>query len=150
MDSITNKFTIFSAEVSNFMDKTTSEITYVVKTCNDTVFQLKEMKDYVDHFADNLILNSQQILVDTSAGFSTKPLPLTDVLRLCTNNFDDIQKISQQHESHLNKVDSELETKAPDSVLFNVTNLEKKVATIELHIKKEEEQGLGVSVSLIE
>lgn len=128
------------------MDKTTSEITYVVKTCNDTVFQLKEMKDYVDHFADNLILNSQQILVDTSAGFSTKPLPLTDVLRLCTNNFDDIQKISQQHESHLNKVDSELETKAPDSVLFNVTNLEKKVATIELHIKKEEEQGLGVSV----
>ena len=111
----------------------------------ETQFQLKEMKDYVDHFADNLVLNSQQITVDTYAGFSSKPTTLTEVLKMCNTNFEDIGVVNNKQDESIAKIFTDLETKAPDSVLFNITTLEKKVGTIELHIQKEEEQGMGVS-----
>jgi hypothetical protein len=128
------------------MSDTTKLMTSLHDECKETQFQLKEMKDYVDHFADNLVLNSQQITVDTHAGFASKPITLTEVLKICNSNFDDINGVNHTQGEQITKIFGDLETKAPDSVLFNITTLEKKVATIELHIQKEEEQGMGVSL----
>ena len=131
------------------MSDTTKVMTDLKDGFQETQFQLKEMKDYVDHFADNLVLNSQQITVDTYAGFSSKPTTLTEVLKMCNTNFEDITNVNKAQDEQLAKAFADLETKAPDSILFNITTLEKKVGTIELHIQKEEEQGMGVRVDCI-
>jgi hypothetical protein len=125
------------------MSDTTKVMTTLQDGFAETQFQLKEMKDYVDHFADNLVLNSQQITVDTYAGFSNKPATLTEILKLCHNNFEDIVGVNNKQNEEITKMFGDLDTKAPDSVLFNIMTLEKKVGTIELHIQKEEEQGMG-------
>jgi hypothetical protein len=143
VDELATKFQFFSDEVSTYMTQNTAQVDRLQKSNDDTVFQLKEMKDYVDHFADNLILNSQQIMVDVQAGFGTKPTSLTEVLKTCNSNFYDIDEINTKQDEQITKIFADLDTKAPDSVLFNISTLEKKVATIELHIKKEEEQGMG-------
>lgn len=141
VETLSNKFTKFSTEVAEYMDVNTKQMLSVQTSCDETQFQLKEMKDYVDHFADNLILNSSQITVDTYAGFSSKPIPLTEVLRMCTNNFNEMSTLTSRQAEQMTKLASSLDTKAPDSILFNISTLEKKVGTIELHIQKEEEQG---------
>lgn len=140
MEVLSNKFTQFSSEVTEYTSK---KLVTMQTSCDETVFELKEMKDYVDHFADNLVLNSQQITVDTYAGFSSKPITLTEVLRMCNGQFIDIAAISNKQDEKLVKVAADLDTKAPDTLVFNVSTLEKKVGTIELHIQKEEEQGIG-------
>ena len=35
----------------------------------------------MEHFADNLILPSSQITVEASSGFSSRPMPLLEVLK---------------------------------------------------------------------
>lgn len=125
------------------MDNNNKNIANMQETCDKTVFQLKEMKDYVDHFADNIVLNSQQITVDTYAGFSSKPITLTEVLKMCNGQFVDITGINTRQDEQITKIVADLDTKAPDTIVFNVSTLEKKVGTIELHIQKEEEQGIG-------
>ena len=143
METLSNKFNQFSTEVTEYMDNNNKNIATMQDTCDKTVFQLKEMKDYVDHFADNLVLNSQQITVDTYAGFSSKPITLTEVLRMCNGQFVDITGINSRQDEQITKLFADLDTKAPDTIVFNVATLEKKVGTIELHIQKEEEQGIG-------
>eukprot|EP01033_Poteriospumella_lacustris_P007943 gene7943-5716_t len=143
VETLSNKFNQFSTEVTEYMDNNNKNIATMQDTCDKTVFQLKEMKDYVDHFADNLVLNSQQITVDTYAGFSSKPITLTEVLRMCNGQFVDITGINSRQDEQITKLFADLDTKAPDTIVFNVATLEKKVGTIELHIQKEEEQGIG-------
>lgn len=143
VETLSNKFNQFSTELVEYMDKNDKNISTVQETCDKTVFQLKELKDYVDHFADNLVLNSQQITVDTYAGFSSKPITLTEVLRMCNGQFVDITGINTRQDEQITKLFADLDTKAPDTIVFNVSTLEKKVGTIELHIQKEEEQGIG-------
>jgi Tfp pilus assembly protein PilE len=143
VDELAQSFETFTGNVNSYMQENTTHVERLQQSNDDTVFKLKEMQEYVDHFADNLVLNSQQIMVDSQAGFNSKPMNLTDVLRACSSNFLDLGDSNKIRDEQLAKAFSELDTKAPDSVLFNVSTLEKKVATIELHIKKEEEQGLG-------
>eukprot|EP01042_Synura_sphagnicola_P006327 gene6327-8085_t len=143
VETLSNKFNQFSTEVTEYMDNNNKNIATMQDTCDKTVFQLKEMKDYVDHFADNLVLNSQQITVDTYAGFSSKPITLTEVLRMCNGQFVDITGINSRQDEQITKLFADLDPKAPDTIVFNVATLEKKVGTIELHIQKEEEQGIG-------
>lgn len=146
METLTNKFNEFTIETRGFVAETSKTVNSLQTLCNETQFQLKEIKDYVDHFGDNLILNSQQIIVDTHTGFSNRPVTLTEVLRICRGNFDDITQVDKTQDERLEKAFAEIDSKAPDSILFNIATLEKKVGTIELHIQKEEEQGLGVSI----
>lgn len=148
VEELATKFNGFHETVSTYMTENTKQVHRLQLSSDETQFQLKELKDYVDHFADNLVLNSQQIMVDVQAGFNSKPISLTDVLKQCTNNFNDINDMNKLQGEQITKIFSDLDTKAPDSVLFNISTLEKKVATIELHIKKEEEQGMGVSSNL--
>ena len=121
-------------------------ITNVEESCKDTQFQLKELKDYVDHFADNLVLSSGQITVEVDAGFSVKPVSLTETLKLARTTLTEIETGAEKAEEKMEQMSQDLETKAPDTVLFNVNTLERKVSTIEVHLRKEEEQGIGVSV----
>eukprot|EP00599_Poterioochromonas_sp_BG-1_P008007 CAMPEP_0173150978 /NCGR_PEP_ID=MMETSP1105-20130129/11295_1 /TAXON_ID=2985 /ORGANISM="Ochromonas sp., Strain BG-1" /LENGTH=618 /DNA_ID=CAMNT_0014066243 /DNA_START=79 /DNA_END=1935 /DNA_ORIENTATION=- len=143
VEQLAGKFELFSHQVNDHMSESTKSMTDLQDGFKETQFQLREMKDYVDHFADNLVLNSQQITVDTYAGFSSKPITLTEVLKMCNTNFEDVTTVNNTQNEQITKIFNDLETKAPDSVLFNITTLEKKVGTIELHIQKEEEQGMG-------
>ena len=120
-------------------------IAEVEGSCKDTQFQLKELKDYVDHFADNLVLSSGQITVETDAGFTAKPVSLTETLKLARGTLTEIETGAERADAKIEQIFTDLETKAPDTVLFNVSTLERKVSTIEMHLRKEEEQGIGVS-----
>jgi len=123
-----------------------SSITTVEESCKDTQFQLKELKDYVDHFADNLVLSSGQITVEVDSGFSVKPVSLTETLKLARTTLTEIETGAERTTEQIEQINQDLETKAPDTVLFNVNTLERKVSTIEVHLRKEEEQGIGVRV----
>ena len=144
MENLSARYNKFSGEVTEFMVDAKRTLTTVQDSCNDTQFQLKELKDYVDHFADNLILSSNQITVDAEVGFGAKVMPLTEALTLCKQSFTDIEQGQKDMTEQITRISEDLETKAPDSILFNVSTLEKKVGTIELHLQKEEEQGMGV------
>ena len=140
------RYNKFSTEVGEFMANVGATITTVEESCKDTQFQLKELKDYVDHFADNLVLSSGQITVEVDAGFSVKPVSLTETLKLARTTLTEIETGAEKAEEKMEQMSQDLETKAPDTVLFNVNTLERKVSTIEVHLRKEEEQGIGVSI----
>eukprot|EP01035_Chromulina_nebulosa_P021434 gene21434-27764_t len=78
IDGLHADFTKFSAEVNEFMVDTNSFVTNVKTAMTETQFIVKELKQYVDHFGDNLILSSSQITVDPQLGFSSKPISLSD------------------------------------------------------------------------
>ncbi|RYH24333.1 hypothetical protein EON65_16890 [archaeon] len=143
MDNLAGEFNKFAVNTTELLNQTTKTVSILQTSCDETQFQLKEMKDYVDHFADNLVLNSQQIMVDSYAGFANRPLNLTEIMRMCRSSLDEINNTDKVQSEKIAKAFAELDTKAPDSVLFNIATLEKKVGTIELHIQKEEEQGMG-------
>jgi len=130
--------------VGEFIANVGATITTVEESCKDTQFQLKELKDYVDHFADNLVLSSGQITVEVDSGFSVKPVSLTETLKLARTTLTEIEAGAEKAEEKMEQMSQDLETKAPDTVLFNVNTLERKVSTIEVHLRKEEEQGIGV------
>jgi len=140
------RYNKFSTEVGEFIANVGATITTVEESCKDTQFQLKELKDYVDHFADNLVLSSGQITVEVDSGFSVKPVSLTETLKLARTTLTEIEAGAEKAEEKMEQMSQDLETKAPDTVLFNVNTLERKVSTIEVHLRKEEEQGIGVRV----
>lgn len=145
MDALASDFSKFNAEVNGFMVDTNSFMSNLKTAMAETQFIVKELKQYVDHFGDNLILSSSQITVDPQLGFSSKPISLSDTLKQCSNNFRNLTEKSEGHEENIVKMLKDIDTKAPDSVLVNVHTLEKKVHTIEVHLQKEEEIGIGVT-----
>jgi hypothetical protein len=115
----------------------------VDKRANDTIFQLKELKVYVETFADNLILPSSQITVEASSGYGNRPVPLLEVLKsfvsINANNADALKDHNERLVSQAEKID----TKADDGIIHDVKGIARKVTAIENHILKEEEQGIG-------
>ena len=118
-------------------------LTALDNKANDTIFQLKELKDYVDHFGDNLILPSSQITVEASAGYDTRPKPLLEVLKMSNERMQDAQDSLKEHTARLNTHKEEIDSKADEGVIHEVKGLQRKVSTIENHILKDEEQGVG-------
>ena len=110
---------------------------------NETQFQLKELRHYVDHFGDNLILASNQITVESSAGFSTRPLSLLQVLTQTNGVIHDIECNIEENTKNILSNTSAIDMKADNTILFNVDTLETKVKAIEAHLKREEEQGIS-------
>jgi hypothetical protein len=145
IESLAMRYNKFSSEVGEFMSGVGTTIANVESSCRDTQFQLKELKDYVDHFADNLVLSSGQITVETDAGFTPKPISLTETLKLARGTLTELETGAERTGERVEQIAADLETKAPDTVLFNVNTLERKVSTIEVHLRKEGEQGIGVS-----
>lgn len=131
--------------MSDYVTNTNRSIAVVDKKSNDIQFELKELKEYVDHFGDNLVLPSSQIRVETSAKFSSRPITLLEVLTMCSDNFEEAENSRKDHDDRLVTQAEEISKKAPDSIVFNVHTLEKKVTNIEYILQKEEEQGIGVS-----
>lgn len=148
IENLSMRYNKFSTEVGEFMANVGASITTVEGSCRDTQFQLKELKDYVDHFADNLVLSSGQITVETDAGFTAKPVSLTETLKLARTTLTEIETGAEKTEEKIEQICTDLDSKAPDTVLFNVSTLERKVSTIEVHLRKEEEQGIGVRMVL--
>lgn len=130
------------------MSDNTRELSMIKETNTSVEFQVKELKDYVDHFGDNLYLSSSQINVEVSTGFATKPISLSEVLKQCNSTFAEQEVQNTGTDEHISNIQKDLATKAPDSVLFNIGTLERKVKTIEIHLQKEEEQGIGVRFKL--
>ena len=110
---------------------------------NETIFQLKELKEYVDHFGDNLILPSSQITVEASAGFDSRPKQLLEVLKMTNERMTDSADQLKEHSARLKAQKEEIDTKADEGVIHEVKGLQRKVAAIENHILKDEEQGVG-------
>eukprot|EP01032_Pedospumella_encystans_P030110 gene30110-33988_t len=133
LENLSLRYNKFSTEVGEFIANVGATITTVEESCKDTQFQLKELKDYVDHFADNLVLSSGQITVEVDAGFSVKPVSLTETLKLARTTLTEIETGAEKAEEKMEQMSQDLETKAPDTVLFNVNTLERKVSTIEVH-----------------
>ena len=131
------------AEFGEYTVKTDDAISVLDNKNNETQFQLKELRDYVDHFGDNLILSSTQITVESTAGFSTKPLNLLEVLKKCNSNLVDIEHHLETTTEQVTQNSAKIELKADNTILFNVDVLENKVRAIEAHLKREEEQGVN-------
>ena len=131
------------AEFGQYTIKTDNAIVELDNKNNETQFQLKELRDYVDHFGDNLILSSTQITVESTAGFSTKPLNLLDVLKKCNGQLVDLEHHLETTTEQVTQNSAKIELKADNTILFNVDILENKVRAIEAHLKREEEQGVN-------
>lgn len=141
--TLTTRFEKHTTEISDYIAQTNHAVNNLDKSCEETQFKLKELKEYVDHFGDNLILGANQITVDVSAGFSMRPVNLLDVLKQCSGNFTDLDETLTTHDKNIKENASVIATKADDTVLFNVDTLEGKVEFIEAYLKKEEEQGVS-------
>ena len=127
-------------EYSSHTDRT---ITALDAKADDTIFKLKELKDYVEHFADNLILPSSQITVEAAAGFGSRPMPLLEVLKTQNTQNLDSNTTLKTHSDLIKESQDKIETKADDSLVHEVNGISRKVTAIENHILKEEEQGVG-------
>lgn len=110
---------------------------------SDIDFRLKELKEFVDHFGDNLILPSSQVTVEASAGFDIRPKPLLEVLRLSNERMTDAADLLTTHSASLKTHKEEIDSKADESVIHEVKGIQRKISSIESHILKDEEQGVG-------
>ena len=110
----------------------------------ETQFLLKELKEYVDHFGDNLILASTQITVESKVGFADRPLSLQDVLKMVNKNITTMGGTLKEHTSQITESSEIISTKADATVGMLVESLDHKIAAIEHHLKQEEEHGVSV------
>jgi hypothetical protein len=84
IDDITSKFLSHKREISEYFGKTDQTISAMDTMNKETQFMLKELKSYVEHFGDNLILASTQVTVESKVGFSNRPMSLqVFLLELC-------------------------------------------------------------------
>lgn len=151
-DQRTN-FEDLSVNYNQFKVKTNQNHTQVVddvksieKQSNDTSFETKELRHIVDHFGDNLILSSNQIIVESTVGFAKRPQSLFDTLKYCQRDLEDLNGYVKNHRARIEENTEAITTKADATVAFAVQTLDKDVLAIKNHLKQEEDQGISVSV----
>ncbi len=143
VDDLDSRFRVQKKHTDDYERENDTRFTTLDNKANDTIFNLKELKHYVEHFADNLILPSSQVTVEAAAGFATRPTPLLDVMKLLKATNDGTANELRNHRDQIKLSQDKIETKADDSVIHDVKGLSRKVSAIETHILKEEEQGVG-------
>jgi hypothetical protein len=143
VDDLNSRFGVHVKETRDYERNNDERFDALDGRHNQTVFNLKELKDYVEHFADNLILPSSQITVEAAAGYATRPTPLLEILKMVNETDTDQNTQLKLHSDQILASQEKIETKADDSVLHDVKGLTRKVTAIENHILKEEEQGVG-------
>ena len=148
MEELTNRFESHKSEMNAYVEKTTNAFEESESKLGDLQFQLKTLKDYVDHFGDNLVLASCQITVEASAGFSSRRISLLDVLKQCNGSLIEIDKSIVDHTQLIEQNILDISTKADAGICFEVENIGTRTKAIEKHLKSEEEQGVNVSYSL--
>merc|ERR1711916_217144 len=104
---------------------------------------LIQLKEYVDHFGDNLILASTQITVESKVGFSDRPMSLHDVLKMINKQNNKIEFNIEDHNNRINENADVISTKADGTVQLEVNILDGKVAAIEDHLQKEADEGVS-------
>ena len=109
----------------------------------ETQFKLLELKEYVDHFGDNLVLASTQITVESKVGFSNRPMNLQDVLRLVNKTITNTSNTVTEHSTQLNDNTAAIGTKADATLGLEVNECRVKLEAIEAHLKQEEDQGVS-------
>jgi hypothetical protein len=137
------KFHAHVSELADFIDKTNKSIDKVDQRCSNLHMNVKELEDFVNHYHEGLILPASQIRVETTAGFSDRPMTLIEVLGLCNVDFEHLREHTSRIDQRLINHDEELSKKAPESILFQVNSIERKVAAVEYVLQKEEDQGLS-------
>jgi hypothetical protein len=142
-EDLNRRFEKHAASFDDYSSLTDRTILALDKKAEDTIFKLKELKDYVEHFADNLILPSSQITVEAVAGFGSRPMPLLEVLKTQNSQNTDSNATLKTHTDLIKESQDKIETKADDSLVHEVNGISRKVTAIENHILKEEEQGVG-------
>jgi hypothetical protein len=147
IDDLRVNYENFKQKTNEFTAHTKDSIEAIDKKTNDTQFETKELRHIVDHFGDNLILSSTQITVESTAGFSKRPQALLDVLKTCHGNMSTAEKTLSEHGAKIAENQEAIATKADATVAFAVQSLDKDVLAIKTHLKKEEDQGISVSLS---
>lgn len=143
VEELTTRFETHKADMHAFVEKTNKTFLQGDTKILDIEFQLKTLKDYVDHFGDNLVLASCQITVEASAGFSSRPISLLDVLKQCNGSLFDLDKSITTHTGLIEQNTADILTKADAGICFEVENLSTRTKAIEKHLKNEEEQGVN-------
>jgi len=143
LNALKDNLNNYKNEMKISLGETNDAVSLLDHKNNETQFQLKELRHYVDHFGDNLILASNQITVESSAGFSTRPLSLLQVLTQTNGVIHDIECNIEENTKNILSNTSSIDMKADNTILFNVDTLETKVKAIEAHLKREEEQGIS-------
>lgn len=123
------------------------DVKAIEKQSNDTSFETKELRHIVDHFGDNLILSSNQITVESTVGFSKRPMSLFDVMKYCQRDLEDLNIASKKHADGISENSEAIATKADGTVAYAVQTLDKDVLAIKNHLKQEEDQGVSVRFS---
>lgn len=103
-----------------------------------------ELKDVVDHFGENLMVSATQVTVEASAGLSQRPINLLEALTRVNTSVTNADANIQNHALKIASNAADILTKADIAVLFDVDKLGERLKIIEVHIKREEEQGVGV------
>ena len=142
-EDLLRRFEKHTGAYEEYTSHTDRTIKALDSKADDTIFKLKELKDYVEHFADNLILPSSQITVEAAAGFGSRPMPLLEVLKTQNTQNLDSNATLKSHGDLIKESQDKIETKADDSLVHEVNGISRKVTAIENHILKEEEQGVG-------
>jgi chromosome segregation ATPase len=145
MNEMKHKFEAHANNMVVYINKTTHAVAALDSKSNDVQLQLRELKDYVEHFGDNIVLASSQVTVESSAGYAERPISLLEVLKRCNLNINDLQSTCHDQEDKITANKDAINTKAGDECLFDIQTLQKKVSNIENHLKREEEQGISVS-----
>lgn len=143
IEDLSLKFHTQVRELADFTLKTNRNIERVEQKTLDTQFHMKELEEYVQHLPETLILPSSQIRVETTAGFSDRPMALIEILSQCNSLFDNIHQNNLAIDKRLLEHDDEITHKAPETVLFQIHAIEKKVGSIEYVLEREEDQGIG-------
>ena len=130
-------------EVKDYFSNTDKTLAAMEVMNNETQFKLLELKDYVDHFGDNLVLASTQITVESKVGFSTRPMNLQDVLKMVNKIITNTSTTVSEHTTQLDQNTAAISTKADATLGLTVNECQNKLEAIEAHLKQEEDQGIS-------
>ena len=149
LSDLKHKFEAHANNMVVYINKTTHAVAALDSKSNDVQLQLRELKDYVEHFGDNIVLASSQVTVESSAGYAERPISLLEVLKRCNTNITSLTSTCDDQEIKISENKRVIDTKADNDCLFDIRTLEKKVGGIEQHLKREEEQGISVRTILV-
>lgn len=131
--------------MSEFIIESGENIAEITKKTNHTEFETKALRHYVDHFGDNLTLSSSQIIVESTAGISKKPMSLLDVCTGFNSKFVGMNEKIVNHDERITSNVAAIETKADASLAFEVQTVSDELGIIRELLKREEDQGINVS-----
>lgn len=148
MQDLSTKFRYFQNQFSDFVVSTSETVNEITAKTNGTETETKALRHYVDHFGDNLTLSSSQIIVESTAGISKKPMSLLDVCTNFQSNFVSIGENINKHDEDIKQNVESIGTKADASLMFDVQAVAEELGVIKEHLKREEDQGINVCIYL--